>query len=205
MGPGPGAAIPRLEQRRRDRRGRPHVKFERRHCSDASRPSNRQADGLPPAGPVAPMPAVAAENEFAKQDASDRPLTSQPRPKVFDQRFGSEQSQPSSLPSATSTALGDEIFARRTSPSGSPSQASRWRSSPRSVSTRPYQRTRVTAPALLDSLAALCYPPTISSVIRPPPQATRLPSGSKAIAGRGDEWVMLESRMQTLGSQPIHD
>jgi len=127
---------------------------------------------------LAAVPAVPAEDESSEHKASDRHPLPQPRPKSKPGGAESPRSQPS-VASAPSPAR--------------PSLALTKTSTGVSASLDPH-----VAPAILDSLAALLpsTPPVSGSSL---PSSSRSPSAAKSVGDSGDEWAVLERKMQSLG------
>ena len=162
---------------------------------DPSGPS--KSEPAPPPGFSATTPSVAAESKSSERDTIERPSAPKQRTRSSADRFGSEQSRPSSLPSATPT--------RSVTKSSQPGPAPRdpqftpagAEPSPRSSRSAAQADTH-SAPALMDSLGALLAADD-SSLNSRSPQATRVSPGKKPPADGGDEWALLVNRMQTLG------
>jgi hypothetical protein len=143
---------------------------------DGSGPAKAAVDTI--WSPLAVVPTVVAEDESSKHDASDRRLSSQPSPKSKDGGAGRQRSQPS----AASTPSPTRILPILTKTSGG-----------ESARLDPH-----VTPAILDSLAALLpsTPPVSGS---PSPPSSRSASAPKPAGDGGDEWAVLERKMQTLG------
>jgi hypothetical protein len=148
-------------------------------------------------GPIAPMPSVASENKPAKADALDRPLVAQPQPKSSNSGLTADRFRQPSLPSATSAGMvtkSSSVGAATLDPQVMPARGDSLAGPSRSATPS----DKPGAPALLDSLAAL-LPPGNASSDAPPAMSTRSSTGSKPTGVVGDDWALLESRMQTLG------
>jgi len=146
---------------------------------DGLGPAKAVVDMMP--GALAAVPAVVAivaENESSEHNASDRHPLSQPQPKS---KHGGAES-PRSQPSAASAPSPPRLSAALTKTSTGVS-----------APLDPH-----VTPAILDSLAALLpsTPPVVSS---PLPASSRSPSAPKSVGDSGDEWAILERKMQTLG------
>jgi hypothetical protein len=148
-------------------------------------------------GPIAPIPSLQAETESPKQDAPDQPPSLQSPVK-------------SSVDSSTSPALHPpSVFLdkRIDSKSGNHTPSSSDRRVTPAGSTTPHSPAGPpsspvageTAPAILDSLAALLPVdlPTPTSAL--PPSSPSEVSNSKAPVNGTDSWVVLERKMQSLG------
>jgi hypothetical protein len=166
--------------------------------SEHAEPLNQRAAIAP--GPIAPIPSLVSENKAATQDASRKATADQPLSKSLKNGLASDQPRQSSFPSATSprsvtksspiarASLDQDVMLARggSLPQSSPSHSAQ-------------PSTALEAPAILDSLAAVLLPGD-SSRDAPVSPLTSSSTGSKStrVVG-GDEWALLESRMQTLG------
>ena len=183
--------------------------------SDGSTPT--KPDGERMRGPVAPVPSFVAEGESSEQDAPDRPVSS-PRPKSKSGRDGgSPGSRPSlsSSPSTTITPSSTSEAAPLASPSRQaapldPSITPAIASSPPEPSREPAPAPSPppsslegkVPPAILDTLAELLPSnPQSSSSPSPPPSlsSSSAPVAPKSTVEGGDDWAILQRKMQTLG------
>jgi hypothetical protein len=161
-------------------------------------------------GPVAPVPSLVTEGESSEQDAPDRRSVPKPRPKSKPGRDGgSPPSQPSLSASAKSeTALAASPSRRQAAPLDPSITPAVVESSPEPArepapasAPPPSPLERKIAPAILDALADLLPPkPPISSG----PSSSSLSSPSSPVAPKsgvegGDDWAIVQRKMQTLG------
>jgi hypothetical protein len=150
-----------------------------------------------PAGPIAPMPSIESDDKVSKQDEFDQPSVHQTRPNSTKSGSGSDQFRKPSLPSATSprsVTKSSSGHSASLDPQVKPAQGDSSSRPPRSAPPS----DKLGARALLDPLAAL-LPLGGSSTDASQSSSPRFLTGSKAAGAVGDEWVLLESRMQTLG------
>jgi hypothetical protein len=178
--------------------------------SDGSAPIKSEGERM--RGPLAPVPSLIAEGESSEQDASDRRPVPRPRPKSKSGRDGgSPRSQPSSS-SAPSPSTASEA-----APLASPSrQAAPLDPSitPAIAASPPPEPAREPAPvsppsslegkvpsAILDTLADLLpsNPPSLSSPSSPSSSSSSSPVALKSAVEGGDDWAVLQRKMQTLG------
>lgn len=178
--------------------------------SDGS--ARTKPDGERMRGPVAPVPSLVAEGESSEQDAPDRRSVPKPRPKSKSGRDGgSPPSQPSSSPSAKSdTVLTVASPSRRPAapvdPSITPAVADSSppparEPAPASTPTPPPPLDRKIPPAILDTLADLLpsKPPSSSGPSSSSLSSPSSPAAPKSPMEGGDDWAVLERKMQTLG------
>jgi hypothetical protein len=149
-------------------------------------------DGLGPAkvavdmmqGLPAAVPSVVAEDESSKHNASDHSLSFSFQP----------QPQPQPEPKSKHGGVGSPPSPPSTASSPSPPRLS---AAVTKISAGASLDPHV-APAILDSLAALLpSTPPVSSA--PSPSSSRSPSAPKSVGDGGDDWAILERKMQTLG------
>jgi hypothetical protein len=157
---------------------------------------SKSADGLS-SGSDTRQPSAVTQNNSPKQDAFERPSATQPRRMSSTADLGLEQFHPSSLPSAKSTGSVTKSSEHRPAPLDSQLKQVATQAAQDLASAEERANTH-TAPALLNSLAGLLST-NDSSSDSPAPQVIRLSSGKKPAVGNSNEWVLLESRMQTLG------
>ena len=181
--------------------------------SDGSAPTKPEGERM--RGPLAPVPSLVAQGESSEQDASDRRSVPKPRPKSKSGRDGgSPRSQPSPSPSPSRSTTSETALmaspsrqVARLDPSITPAIAA---SSPEPsrepapASTPPLSLSsleRKIPPAILDTLADLLpsNPPSSSG-----PSSSSLSSSSSPVAPKsavegGDDWAVLQRKMQTLG------
>jgi hypothetical protein len=158
-------------------------------------PPKSQAAG--PSEPIAPMPRVASERKSGKDDAFDRIPPPQTAGPPSESGSGSNQSRPSSLPSATPPRSVTKSSSRQeASVDSNVSLASGDSLSGRSRSVAPAKQPA--SPARLDSIASLSPSPE-SSTDSDPPQSIRPSSAPRSAETQSDEWAILVSKMQTLG------
>jgi len=146
--------------------------------------------------PLTAIPPVVMENESSEHDASDRRPLSQLQSKSKHGGMGSPRSQPSAAsapvqtklsPALTKTSAGASAGSDlHVTPAGAASSLASALSDPQ------------VTPAILDSLAALLpsAPPVSGSTS---PSLSRSSSVPKSVGDSGDEWAILERKMQTLG------
>jgi len=128
--------------------------------------------------PSAAPPAMVAEDESSEHDVFNRGLLSGPQPKSKQSGAGSPRSQPSAASSPVPARLSAAL--KKASAGG------------------PAPMDPHVTPAILDSLAAL-LPSTPPASSAPSVSSSRSPSVPKPIGDGGDEWTILERKMQTLG------
>ncbi len=166
--------------------------------SDGSAPT--KPDSEPMREPVAPVPSLIAEGESPQQDASRRRSIPKPGPKSGSSvtAGGSPRSRASSLPSlASAVAPLASPSSAQTAPldaSITPAAGVSQPESPREPPVASSPLDRNLAPAVLDSLAALL--PTSPARSAESSSASNAP---KSVVDGGDDWVVLQRRMQTLG------
>ncbi len=178
--------------------------------SDGSAPAKSEGERM--RGPLAPVPSLIVEGESSEQVASDRPVSS-PRPKSKSGRDGgSPGSRPSSSPSTAITPSTTSEAAPPASPSRqaapldpsltpaiavSPPEPAR---EPAPVpSSPPSPLDRKIPPAILDTLADLLPSKPPSSTSSSSPSLSSTPVAPKSAAEGGDDWAVLERKMQSLG------
>jgi hypothetical protein len=161
-------------------------------------PLNRRAAITP--GPIAPASSIASEDTISKHDAPRKAAESQPRPKSSKNGLGSDQPRQSSSPSATSPRSMTKSSSDAVAPLDHQVMLARGDSRPQPSPSRSAPLgTLPGVPAILDSLAAL-LPPGDTSTDAPVSRLIRSSTESKPTrVVVGDEWALLESRMQTLG------
>jgi hypothetical protein len=167
--------------------------------SDGSGSAQPEADTTH--GPIAPMPALLAEDESSKYDASDRRPKSQTGPKsssIGSGRPSSGTSSPSlatTRPVALAESPADELVPRDLSIRPSDSTL------PPTPASTPSRLDSNVAPAILNSLAALLPSSSPSSGSPAPPSSppSQLVSGPRSVANGSDTWGILERKMQSLG------
>lgn len=147
-----------------------------------------------------PLSSLAAEDDSSEEDASDHHSPSQFKSKSkYDGPGPSEFQLPTpSSPSSTKVA---RALAKKPAGAGAPSDPQvtpASSASPLSASRVPAISSPQVTPAILDSLAALLpsTPPVSGS---PSPSSSPPRSAPKPVRDGGDEWAVLESKMQTLG------
>jgi hypothetical protein len=151
-------------------------------------------------GSIAPTPSVVSQGKPPKQNASDKRSASLLRPMPSESSVDSDQSRQSSLPSATVPPSVTKSSSDAAAPLDQQVILARGDSLPRSSPPSRSAPTSTTqrAPAILESLGAL-FPPGDSSTDAPASPSIRPSTGSKTTPVVGDEWAILESKMQTLG------
>jgi hypothetical protein len=176
--------------------------------SDGS--ARTKPDGERMRGPVAPVPSLVTEGESSEQDAPDRRSVPKPRPKSKPGRDGgSPPAQPAISPSAKSeTALAASPSRRQAAPLDPSITPAVAESAPElayepasALPPSPSPLERKIAPAILDTLADLLpsKPPKSSD-----PSSSSLSSPSSPVAPKsgvegGDDWAIVQRKMQTLG------
>jgi hypothetical protein len=161
-------------------------------AADRSGPAKREAEMMP--GPVAPAPSLIAENESSEHDASLRHSALQPKSPSGD--TASPRSKPVSPSSTTpaGTASPSSRTASRLDRNVTPASVA----SPAASSRAATPSDSNVAPAILDSLTALL--PSTPSAPSGASAPAQNPSPSRELAADGgDEWAVLERKMQTLG------
>ena len=178
--------------------------------SDGSARTKPEAERM--RGPVAPVPSLVTEGESSEQDAPDGRSVPKPRLKSKPGRDGgSPPSRPSLSPSAKSEpALAASPSRRQVAPldpsitpavAASPLEPAREPAPASTPPPSPSPLERKIPPAILDTLAELLPPkPPISSG----PSSSSLSSPSSPVAPNsavegGDDWAVLQRKMQTLG------
>jgi hypothetical protein len=161
---------------------------------DGFMPVDLQTDA--PKGPIAPIPSLQTETGSLKRDAPDQP----PSP---------EHPAKSLVDSSTSPALHPpSVFLdqRANSKSGNhaPSSSDRrvtpaGRTSLQDAGLPSSPPADQTAPAILDSLAALLPVDSPTPTSSLPPSSPSKVSNSKAPVSSTDSWAVLERRMQSFG------
>jgi hypothetical protein len=166
--------------------------------SEHAEPLNQRA--MITSGPIAPIPSIVSEDKVSKEDTPRKTTASQRRPKSPKNGLGSDQPRQSSFPSATSPRSVMISSSDLGAPLDQQLMLARCDSLPQSLPSRSAPpSTMPGAPVILDSLAAL-LPPCDSSKNAPVPRLMRSSTESKPtrVVG-GDEWALLENRMQALG------
>jgi hypothetical protein len=138
-----------------------------------------------------PVPSVVAEDQSSVHHASDRRSMSMLQPNSKDGRARSPSSQPSVSRAAAKAAAG---VSTPLNPQVTPARAA---SPPSSAHDSALSDPEVT-PAILDSLAAL-LPSTRPASGSLSPSSSHSELTPKLVGDGGDEWVVLERKMQTLG------
>ncbi len=165
--------------------------------SEPAEPPQKSDDIRPRA--ITPLPSITSENKPFKKDPSNRASTPQPGPMSTKNGVGADRSHPPILGSATSphsvtksssntVALLDEAV--KPSRSGSGTQLSPGSMMPPNGAPG--------APGFVDDPAAL-LPPDESSLPTSRSPSVSSSAGQKSTRVADDEWLLLESRMQTLG------
>jgi hypothetical protein len=167
--------------------------------SDGSPATKPDGERMP--GPLAPVPSLVAEGEAPEQDASDRRPVPKPRPKSRSvQDGGSPRLPPASSspsPSTTSEAAAPLDPSITPTVAASPPEPSREPAS----APLPAPLEKKIPPAILDTLAELLpsNPPSTSGPSPPSSSTSPAPVASKSAAEGGDDWAVLQRKMQTLG------
>jgi hypothetical protein len=147
-------------------------------------------------GPIAPIPSLQAETESLKRDAPDLPPSLQSPAKPLANRSASPALPPPSvfLSKRTDSKSGNHASSssdqRVTPVSGTALQNAGQASSPLPGET---------APAILDSLAALLPVDSPIPTSSLPPSSPSQVSNSKAPVSSTDSWAILERKMQSFG------
>jgi hypothetical protein len=177
--------------------------------SDGSAPTKSEGERM--RGPLAPVPSFIAEGESPKQDASDRRAVPKPRSKSKAGRDGgSPRSQPSPSPSPSTTSETALMASRsRQAPPLDPSITPAIAASPPEPSREPAPAStpppssleRKIPPAILDTLADLLpsNPPSSFGPSPPSLSSSSSPVAPKSAVEGGDDWAVLQRKMQTLG------
>jgi hypothetical protein len=162
--------------------------------SDGSSPASTEAGKMQ--GPVAPMPSVIGDKPTSGSDAFDQLMPSQPSPKSGKDAANSAFSSPSSLPPLRPATLAPALAKSSNQVSAATDlQVKPAKALSPSVPSRADPRDK---PALFNSLAAL-LPSTPPASDSASPISLRSPSALKPVPDGGDEWALLERKMQTLG------
>ncbi len=169
--------------------------------------SDGSTSAKPDSEPVAPVPSLIAEGESYQQDRSGR--RSMPKPESKPESCVTDgtslRSRTSSSSSATSTvATAASSSSSQTAPldvSITPVAGTSQPESPRELSVRSSPPDRNLAPAVLDSLAALLPTAPARSADSSPlsSPSSSAPNAPKSVVDEGDDWAVLQRKMQTLG------
>ena len=147
--------------------------------------------------PLAPMPSLLTEDKSPKHDTPDRPSSFQTSGKSTTSGLASSHPQP--LP-PLSSAKHPRTLAQSPGREPIPSDPGVTPVSAVSLPADALARSPLNAaPAIIDSLAALLpsNPPSSNSPL--PSLTSPLMSAPKSIGGGGDNWAILERKMQSLG------
>ena len=171
--------------------------------SEATSNGSAKPDGDTIQGSLAPVPSILTEDKSSKEDTSDRASRFQARGKSATNGTASSRSPASPSPlsakhaRARTLAQSPGLEPVPSDPGVTPAGAV---SSP-GPDQMPSRTALDTAPAIIDSLAALlpANPPSSNSALPPSSSTPAITSALKSIAGGSDNWVILERKMQSLG------